>query len=223
MSLFRQLSRVIVFILLVGFMSGCSSFPPPRMRTPFWQFQQFNNEKPPEDVKSALSAGDEYRRLATTQVDSMALPVRGNVWWYADEGVKFYRHVLDKLEPHNAYAAVCMGQMYLIKSRVAPKGQKMVQLSAAHKCLMEAEDKRKGFVDARRFLGELYSLQGNWGQAEAEFKLLAEAGFADSHIYAWWAYTLKKQKKNLEAIEYLRKAVEYGYPEESANWAKKYL
>lgn len=219
----RSILSLVLCPLLMVMLAGCASYPPPKARVPFWQHPQFNNDNPPQNVKIALAHGDQYRNLVASGLGDKTPIGKAKVYWYVEEGRKFYQHVLDQLEPNNAYAAVCMGHMYLMRARVAPEKNKTVQLSLAHNALQDAEEKRKGYADTHRFYGELYALQGEWLKAEAEFAKLVDSGFKDSHIYAWWGYVLKKQQKGGEAKEFFRKAVESGYPEQCAMWARKQM
>lgn len=222
----RLLGGMLQFVMgsiVLIMVAGCASYPPPDSRVPFWQYQRFNPENAPKEVKVALTQGDQYRELVFDNLCDPSAQGKANTYWYAEEGIKFYRHVLDELEPHNAYAAVCIGQLYIMRARQAPEKHKLVQLSSANNWLTEADEKRKGYADTHRFLGEMYAIKGEWYKAEAEFSKLVDSDFKDSHIYAWWGYVLKKQDKKAEANAFFRKAVEHGYPENCAAWARKQI
>jgi tetratricopeptide (TPR) repeat protein len=218
---YRHLLPVVVGGLLI--VTGCTtSFPPPRSDVLSWPYRQFSAHNPPVKVKDALALGDSYRDLAHKRLFPHEDLTHG--WWYAEEAEKYYDYVLEHLEPHNAYAAVNLGYLSLMRVRVVPttKDEDML-LSSAYAKLQQADEMRKGYADAHVYLGELYAMRGQWAKAEAEFRGLVESGIDDAYVHAWWAYVLMEQDRDREAEPHLRAALEEGYPEEAANWAQDNL
>jgi tetratricopeptide (TPR) repeat protein len=221
--LFYILPQIAICILVLMLAAGCATYPPSDQRVSFLQCQRFNPDNPPEKTKDALSAGNQYRQLVAEHLSDKTAQGKANVYWYTEEGLKFYKYVSEELEPRNAYAAVCVGQMYIMRARLAPEKNGSEQLSLADKWLAKANEEKSGYVEMHRSLGEMYAGKEEWRKAEAEFAKLVDSGFEDSHIYAWLGYILKKQKKVSEAKMFLEKAVEYGFPEDCSLWAGKQM
>lgn len=209
--------------LLMAFMCGCaSSFVAPKEMIGYWPYGQFQASvggATPLDVQVCLNTGDRYRDLSHARSFPRLSPTEAH--WYAEESKKFYNHVLRELEPQNAYAAISIGYVSLMQARVArSRKDRELALDAAYANLLEADRKRKGFAEAHVYLGELYALRKEWDKAINEFSSLASSGIEDSYIHAWWGYALRESGNTAEADAHFRKAIELGYPEQSASWAR---
>jgi tetratricopeptide (TPR) repeat protein len=221
--LFDILSQISICALVLILVVGCASYPPSNQRVSFSQYQRFDPDNLPKKAKDALSVGDQYRQLVASHLYDNTPQGKANVYWYTEEGLKFYKYVHEELDPDNAYAAVCAGQMYIMRARMAPEAHVDGQLSVANNWLIQANEERHGYMEMHRSLGEMYAGKEEWRKAEAEFAKLIDSGFKDSHIYAWRGYVLKKQKKGSEAKIFFKKAVEYGFPEDCSLWAEKQM
>jgi tetratricopeptide (TPR) repeat protein len=213
-------------MVLAGLFTGCAAVKtPPRTVVTSWPYGEFDHTRTEikSSVKETLRVGDLYRNLAHKALSNLP-PNWPYGYWYAEESKKFYNHVLDELEPHNAYAAVNIGYLALIRSRAAisPKEKEVLQSAAASKFML-AQEKRKGYKEAVLYMGELYALQKRWSDAEREFRRLYESGIENAYIHSWWGYVLLKQGRRDDAKVHLRKAVEDGDPEQSATWARRHL
>jgi tetratricopeptide (TPR) repeat protein len=212
-----------MWCLLTAFaLAGCASTRPlPRTMIrswPYGEYEQMARRGAALDVEVCLKAADQYReRYREMMVSQPAF-----AHWYGEESKKFYNHILNELEPQNAYAAVSLGYLALVQARhTDSRKDREMALDSAYAKLMQADRNRKGYADAHVYLGELYVLRKEWDRAIREFSLLATSGIEDSNIHAWWGYALSKQGSALEAREHFRKAVELGYPEEAASWARQ--
>ncbi|OVE75585.1 hypothetical protein BVX97_04145 [bacterium E08(2017)] len=219
----KRINNFVLGLAALLILTGCASYPPPSEGVSFAHYRRFNPDNVPTKVKDSLSHGDEYRQLVIRAMGEKTEISESKVYWYSEEGIKFYRHVLDILEPHNAYAAVCIGHLYILRGRVAPEHIKEVQFSSARNWLEKALESRKGYSEAHRFMGELCAINGEWNEAARQFSLLEQSGFRDSHIYAWRGYVLKKMGRDDEAKMAWQKAVHCGFPEDCATWARKSL
>lgn len=197
-------------LLLVS--TGCSSLP---------DCTQFPSSPLPrgDDASALISEGDLQRdRAHSTLFKQMDWP-RG--YCQATDAEKYYRYVLENLEPHNAYAMVNLGYLALMRAYGAKGSEKEVQLGTAYARLKQALELRPGYATAHVYLGEYYILRNEYEKASKEYDLLLDAGIVDSYIYTWAGYAAKKAGRATEAKQYFRKSVERGDREASSSWARK--
>ena len=218
----RTLFRVALSALACVILSGCASFPPSQpLMYPYARFAGHSPESLGQ-VENVLRWGDEYRNAAYNAYFDR------NDWagayWYGEEAKKFYKRVLDELEPNNAYAAVCMGYIPLMLARgTSNQSVRDLMYGQAFAMFKQADQNRKGYADAHKYMGELYAMQKQWVKAEGEFSALVKAGIENAYIHAWWAYVLSR-KGNIEGANlHLQKAVDCAYPEQAATWARRTL
>ncbi len=165
---------------------------------------------------------DAYRDL--THRNLFPTAAYGSAYWYAEESEKYYRHILDELEPHNAYAAVNLGYLSLIRARgVTMTNDKDLFLSTAYAKFNDADSMRKGFAAAHIYMAEYYVMRKDYGKAIDKYEDLQRSGIEDAYIHAWWGYALKKSGRPAEARKHFMKAVEAGDPEASAAWSRKQI
>lgn len=224
----RILVHAALWCATMVFLAGCASVATPSpddTKVTKWPLGRYSawasNEANLRHVEDCLRIAEEYRDLAYKNSVPILLSAT-DAYWYAEESKRFYHHVLKELEPQNAYAAVSIGFLCLLQARTRPNGKdRDMLLDAAYAMLTQADKKRKGYADAHVYLGEMYALRKEWDKAVEEFTMLDKAGIESSYIHAWWGYALKKQGKGAEARAHFRKAVEIGYPQESASWARE--
>ena len=199
--------------LLLWTAAGCASLPDCGQIGP--------NVAPPagDDVAKLIAAGDHLRDTAHQTLTRTKLWPLG--YCQASEAEKYYRYVLENLEPHNAYAKVNLGYLALIKSYGATGSEKEIQLDTAFARLNEALELRRGYSWAHIYLGEVYVMRKEYSKAISEYKKLTDSGLGNSYIYAWAGYAANKMGKPAEAKQLFRKAVERGDREEAAAWARK--
>ena len=213
----RPAVRFLALCGLTGLLSVTGKAEVPALVLPV---QSFNKSNPPATVEETLRRADLLRDEAVrgTLLLNWAMALQ-----MSDEAKLYYNYVLDELEPHNAYAALNLGFLPMVLSRIAPAKERDILRSQARAKLTEADNKRKGYADAHRYLGELSALEGDWTKAIAEFSQLVGSRSEDSHLHALWGYALWKCGRKDEARTHFRQAVEKGSPEQCAAWAKVQL
>lgn len=211
-----------VAVLLAAVLAGCGTSRLPRgmVRYPPG-LRRLNPNSAPDKVKDAISLGDRWREATYNAL--FQKKNWGLAWWYAEEAKKCYTHVLENLEPHNAYAALNLGYLSLILARDAPPEERNVSVNLAHAKLELAKENRKGYALAYLYTGELYAVDGQWMKAAEAFSELVDSGIEDAYVHAWWGYALMQAGMKAEANEHLRLAVEEGDPEPAATWARRML
>lgn len=198
-------------LLLLGAV-GCSSLP---------DCTKYPSMQPPRGDNAAelIRQGDDIRdRAHTTLFKQMDWP-RG--YCMSMDAEKYYRYVLENLEPHNAYAMVNLGYLALMRAYGAKGSEKEVQLGTAYSRLKQALELRPGYAAAHVYMGEYYVLRKEYANAAKEYRKLLDAGIEDSYIYTWFGYTAKKLGKTAEAKQLFRKSVERGDREVASAWARK--
>ena len=169
------------------------------------------------DVEDALATGDRYRDLCFPA----ALGENGDVGRaqaYGAEARGWYRRA-EELEPQNAYAQLSMGYVSMIIGRASQGKEQRRAFSEARASYQRALERRPGYADAHRYLGELDGLEQKWAEAERHFRLLLDSKIADSHIHAWLGYVLHRQGKKALAEEQWRRARDHGQPAACAEYA----
>jgi tetratricopeptide (TPR) repeat protein len=190
---------------------GCSSLP---------DCTKYSSSNPSGDNAAALiEEGDAIRDRAHRTLFKAGNWELG--YCQAGEAEKYYRYVLEKLEPHNAYAMVNLGYLALMKAYDAPSSERDVQLGAAYARLREALQLRPGYAAAHTYLGEYYVLRKEYGKASTEYKKLLDSKIENSYIYTWAGYAAKKSGRATEAKQYFRQSVERGDRQDAASWARK--
>ena len=200
-------------VLLAAGAGGCVSLPNCSLLTP-------GAPTPAGDqAEQLIAAGDEWRDLAHQTLYKKMNWALG--YCQASEAERYYRYVLETLEPHNAYAMLNLGYLALMKSHGAKGDEREIQLGTAYARLNEALELRRGYAPAHMYLGEYYVLRKEYDKAIAEYRKLTSAGLGNSYIYAWAGYAAQKMGKTSEAKQLFRKAVERGDREEAVAWARK--
>jgi tetratricopeptide (TPR) repeat protein len=174
-----------------------------------------------DQVEEALSFGDRYRDLCFR----WALGEDANIAWaveYAREAKGWYRRAED-LEPQNAYAELSTGYVSMIMGRISAGKAQRREYAQARASYGLALERRPGYADAHRYLGELEALEENWAAAEQHFRLLLDSKIEDSHTHAWLGYVLYRQGKKALAEEHWQKARDYGRPAVCAEYARDRL
>ena len=172
-----------------------------------------------DDAEKLVAQGDHVRDMALKTLTHDKLWPLG--YCQASEAEKYYRYVLENLEPHNAYAKLNLGYLALIKSYGATGSEKEIQLDTAFARFNEALELRRGYAPAHMYLGEVYVMRKEYDKAISEYKKLTDSGLGNSYVYAWAGYAANKMGKPEEAKKLFRKAVERGDREEAAAWARK--
>jgi len=168
-------------------------------------------------VEAALGFGDRYRDLCfRTALGDVPDALRARA--YATEARGWYRRAED-LEPQNAYAQLCMGYVSMLIGRTGLGKERRRALSQARANYRQALERRPGYADAHRYLGELDAIEEKWADAEKHFRLLLDSKIEDSHIHAWLGYVLHRQGRTTLAEEHWRKARDYGRPAACAEYA----
>jgi tetratricopeptide (TPR) repeat protein len=169
------------------------------------------------EVEEALALGDRYRdRCFQSALGDAPDPARAQA--YATEARGWYRRA-EELEPQNAYAQLCIGYVAMIIGRTSRGREQRRAFSEARAGFRQALERRPGYADAYRYLGELDALEEKWVEAEQHFRLLLDSKIEDSHIYAWLGYVLYQQGKKALAEEAWRKARDHGRPAACAEYA----
>ena len=215
---------VLLSVVCLVILTGCatSGVLQKKNQVQQWPYPKFNKQNPPTDVTTALKWADAYRDL--THRNLFPTAAYGSAYWYAEESEKYYRHILDELEPHNAYAAVNLGYLSLIRARgVTMTNDKDLFLSTAYAKFNDADSMRKGFAAAHIYMAEYYVMRKDYGKAIDKYEDLQRSGIEDAYIHAWWGYALKKSGRPAEARKHFMKAVEAGDPEASAAWSRKQI
>jgi len=172
-------------------------------------------------VEKALSLGDRYRDACFRA----ALGEQPNLTWaraYATEAKGWYRRA-EELEPQNAYAQLSMGYVSMTIGRAGAGRDQRRDYAQARASFRLALERRPGYADAYRYLGELAALEENWAEAEKNFRLLLDSKIEDSHIHAWLGYVLHCQGRMDQAREHYRKARDHGRPATCAEYAHDQL
>lgn len=212
----KLLRHIGLTVLLAGWLTTATAAPPIPSAVP-----SFNRSRPPQTVEEALTRGDGLR-------DELIKAVFETRNWKTaqyryEEAKKYYSFILDELEPHNAYAAMNLGFMPMVLYRIAPSNEKEILYNVARAKLTLADEKRKGYADAHRYLGELHALRGEWADAITKFARIKGSRAEDAHVHAWWGYCLLKQGDKEGARSHFRLALERGIPEDCVTWAKRHL
>lgn len=176
-------------------------------------------------VEVALAYGDRYRNT----VHELLYPAHApspppNLYvieMYTTEAKKFYRHVLENLEPNNAYAQLNIGYLSLMQVRSAQGKDRARLLSAANANFSEAEKHRPGYKDAYIYIGEYHAMQDNFDKALDRFEALLDAKIETAYIHSWAGYCNLRLGRKPQAEEHFRKAVDRGDPEQSATYARE--